>query len=153
MDLVKRHQVTHMINSTMHMTEIALINKPEWKECMKTIDTILCGGSKVPQITCENINGLVDDNTKKPGFVVAYGMTELSALLTNNYVLMGRGLKGADGKLMPNKEVKILDKEGKSLGINEHGEIQIKFRYKWLGYMNNKEAFEKVFQDRSGKRT
>ncbi|KAI8117476.1 Luciferin 4-monooxygenase [Lucilia cuprina] len=147
MDVVKRHQVTHMINSTVNMTEIALLNKPEWKEYMKSVDTIICGGSKVPQVTYETINALVDDNTKKPGFVVAYGMTELSALLTNNYVLLGRGLKGSDGKLLPNKVVRILDKDGRALGINEHGEIHIKFQYNWLGYMNNQAAFEKVFKD------
>lgn len=137
-----------MINSTMHMTEIALKPKPEWKECMKSIDTIICGGSKVPQVTYENINALMADNPNRPGFVVAYGMTELSALLANNYVLMGRGKKGSDGKLLPNKEVKILDSDGKALGINEHGEIHIKFRYNWKGYYNNEEAFKKVFKDK-----
>ncbi|XP_037818419.1 2-succinylbenzoate--CoA ligase-like [Lucilia sericata] len=137
MDLVKRHQVTHVIISTVNMTEIALLNKPEWKDCMKSIDTMLCGGSKVPKVTYETINALLDDNTKKPGFVVAYGMTELAALLTNNYVSLGRGLNGSDGKLLPNKVVRILDKDGNALGINEHGEIHIKFRYNWLGYMNN----------------
>lgn len=121
--------------------------KEEWKQYLKSIDTILCGGEKVAKITYENMNALMADNTNRPGFVVTYGMTELGGMLTHNYYVPGLGFEDSDGKLTPNKIVQIRDKDGNPLGINEHGEIYIKFRYKWKGYHSNKEAFKKVFKD------
>lgn len=141
LELVERHKITHMGTGSGQMTQLSMYKDIEKiQKCLASIDTLLVGGSKVPTIVREKMIDIMNINCKRTGFCVAYGMSELSGILSFN---CERKLT-SEGKLAPNKQVRIINKNGDFLGPNEHGEIIISTPYPWFGYYRNVEATKKA---------
>mmetsp|Transcript_3533 Transcript_3533/g.7631 ORF Transcript_3533/g.7631 Transcript_3533/m.7631 type:complete len:197 (-) Transcript_3533:82-672(-) len=70
-------------------------------------------------------------------------MTELSGA---SHITPAGGRKvAACGMLVPNTSAKLIDVDGKSVGVYEHGELLIKGPQVMMGYLNNPEANEGIF--------
>ncbi|KAM7341861.1 uncharacterized protein ACRADG_009494 [Cochliomyia hominivorax] len=148
MYLVEKYKITHMISNSSQMAELSMYEDvPKIQRCLASIDTLVVGGSKVPLVVQEKLIDILKVNDKRPGFGVAYGMSELSGMLSfNGGYPMDRKV-GTEGKLTSNKKVRIINKNGDFLGPNEHGEIIISTPYKWFGYHRNVEATKKASID------
>lgn len=70
--------------------------------------------------------------------IQGYGMTELSPV--SHASIPGQGRAGASGVTVSNTECRIVDLEGKDLGIDEDGELWIRGPQVMKGYLNNEEA-------------
>ncbi|XP_061386668.1 luciferin 4-monooxygenase-like [Musca vetustissima] len=148
LQLVDQYKITHVLSNNQYMAELSLYEDvPKIQKCLASIDTILVGGAKVLLSLQEKMNDILSINPKRPGFAVAYGMSELSGMLTINGGYVSDRLIGAEGKMLANKKARILDKQGQPLGPNEHGEICIYSPYTWFGYHNNEEATRKAMRD------
>ncbi|XP_061386669.1 uncharacterized protein LOC133321600 [Musca vetustissima] len=148
LDLVRRYRISHFLGGGNFMAELIMhTNEREIQKSLESIDTLLIGGAKVLQAVQEKMNSILACNAHRPGFCVAYGMSELSGMLSINggYVMQRR--EGSEGKLVANKHVRIIDKKGMNLGPNEHGEICILTPYTWFGYVDNPEATRKALPD------
>ncbi|XP_013097606.2 uncharacterized protein LOC106080688 [Stomoxys calcitrans] len=147
LDLVRRYKITHMIAASANMSELSLYEDvSRIQQCLESVDTLLVGGSKVQLAVQEKMNEILSSNTRTQGFTVSYGMTELAGMLTSNGGFPSKRLIGSEGKLVANKKVQIIDKQGHPLGPNEHGEICIAMPYRWAGYFNNEQATRKAVQ-------
>ncbi len=71
--------------------------------------------------------------------VEAYGLTETSPSATANPIDL-KEYNGSIGLPMPSTEVKIIDDDGRELGIGERGELCIKGPQVMRGYWNRPEA-------------
>ncbi|XP_073848619.1 uncharacterized protein [Musca autumnalis] len=149
LDLVRRYRITHFLGGGNFMAELIMYcDEKEIAKSLESIDTLLIGGAKVLQAVQEKKNSILACNTQRPGFCVAYGMSELSGMLsTNGGSSAIQSLDGSEGKLVANKQVRIIDKQGGNLGPNEHGEICILTPYTWPGYYNNPEATNKALRN------
>ncbi|XP_019551278.3 uncharacterized protein LOC109421247 [Aedes albopictus] len=64
-----------------------------------------------------------------------YGCSEIGVVTS----CMQPFVPGSVGTLGKNIVVKIVDEDGRSLGPNEKGEVLLKFKFQFLGYLNNEE--------------
>jgi acyl-CoA synthetase (AMP-forming)/AMP-acid ligase II len=67
-----------------------------------------------------------------------YGMTELSPI--SHFSNEAHAVPGSVGVTVPNTQCKIVDPEGRALGVDAEGELCIKGPQVMLGYLNNPEA-------------
>jgi len=73
--------------------------------------------------------------------VQGYGMTEASPVTHLSSLEPGQARPGSIGKVVPNTEVKITDiATGKTLGLNEDGELLIRGPQIMKGYLNRPDA-------------
>ncbi|CAD5221091.1 unnamed protein product [Bursaphelenchus okinawaensis] len=73
-----------------------------------------------------------------------YGMTELTCAATSP--CPGDYNSKASGKILPNMQFKIADPDtGRSLGVNEEGELCIHSPAQLIGYLNRPKATEEIF--------
>lgn len=78
----------------------------------------------------------------------AYGLTECTmAAISNPSPRDAERKLGGIGIPLPDTDIKIIDENGKELGINEEGEISIKGPQIMLGYWKRKEATAKTIKD------
>ncbi|XP_005183356.1 2-succinylbenzoate--CoA ligase-like [Musca domestica] len=146
--LIESHQITHFFASGSYMAELCMYaDTKRIQSSLRSIDTLLVAGSKIPLAVQEKMNGILGCNKRRPGFNVVYGMTELSGILSSNLHYVADSLEGTEGKLLPNNKVKIINKQGQRLGPTEHGEICIWTPYTWKGYFKNPEATGKALKN------
>ncbi|XP_065368180.1 uncharacterized protein LOC135960740 [Calliphora vicina] len=143
--LVEHYKITHTLCSGSQMAELVLnAEASAIRKSLKSIDTLMCGGSKIPEIVQNKMIDILSDNTKRPGFAVGYGMSELCGCLSLNGGHPFEFRKLTEGKLAANDKVRIVDKQGIALGPNEKGELLVSSPYKFIGYYNNPEATAKA---------
>ncbi|XP_037810846.1 luciferin 4-monooxygenase-like [Lucilia sericata] len=148
LQLIERHRITNMLTNGNHMVELIMYDDvSKIQKCLASLDTLTLGGAKVLLTVQESLADILKVNDKRPGFGVAYGMSELSGILSFNSDFPYERKLGTEGKLTANKKVRIINKKGEFLGPNEHGEIIIKTPYKWFGYYRNEEASKKAYID------
>lgn len=143
--LVEHYKITHMMTTASQLGEV-ILNAKEYRirNCLKSIDTLMCGGAKVPEIIQNKMSEILADNAKRPGLCIAYGMSEICGWLTLNGGYPYEHGHLTEGKLAPNEKVRIVDKEGKVLGPNKEGEIQVSSPYRFIGYYKKPEDTKKA---------
>lgn len=146
--LVEHYKITHILCTGTQMAELILnIEDQTIRKSLKSIDTLMCGGSKVPEIVQDKLVEILSDNRQRPGFSVIYGMSELCGMLSLNSGPPYHFSRLTEGKLAPNEKVRIVDKQGNYLGPNEHGELLVNSPYKFVGYYKNPEATAKALNN------
>ncbi len=76
-----------------------------------------------------------------------YGLTETCAIVSVNPLVAELGKLGSIGLPFPSTDVRIVDKEGNQLGINEPGEIIAKGPQVMKGYYQRPEETAKTIKD------
>lgn len=106
-----------------------------------TVQTFLSGGAPCPITIYQHFA------EKGLPFKEGYGLTEAGP---NNFFIKPSNAKkkqGSVGKPMLLNEVKIINKEGKGVGVNEVGELLIRGKHLFVCYWNNKAETEHVLRD------
>ena len=86
--------------------------------------------------------------------VVSYGSTEAAAISINGPIKTGDTFTSGDvGRPIPGCEVKIVDGDGNIVPRNEDGEVLVRSRMTFQGYLKNVEATKSVFTNDSWLRT
>ncbi|KAM7342993.1 uncharacterized protein ACRADG_010170 [Cochliomyia hominivorax] len=146
--LVEHYKITHLMTGGSQMVELILnVEESKIRKSLKLVNTLLCGGAKVPEIVQNKMVSILSDNNNRPGFCVAYGMSELSGWLALSGGPPYERRPLTEGKLAPNDKVRIIDNQGRFLGPNEKGEILVSSPYRFIGYYKNPEATAKALSD------
>lgn len=120
----------------------ALLNNKEFKDLdFSSLKLTLGGGMAVQKAVAQEWKS----TTGKP-LIEAYGLTETSPAACINPMSLAE-FNGKIGIPIPSTDVKIIDDEGKEVGINEPGELAIKGPQVMKGYWNRPEETEKVFTE------
>ncbi|XP_058976614.1 uncharacterized protein LOC131801702 [Musca domestica] len=141
LDVIKRYKVTHCFATSAQIADWVMnINEDVICTALRSIDTLMTGGSAVPQPIQDKIIDILSDNTKRPGFVMIYGSSEIFLGCSINGGYPYESKAKTVGKLWLNREVCIVDENGKRLGPNETGEIYVHTPNIWMGYYENPKA-------------
>ncbi|KAL9602222.1 MAG: hypothetical protein Q9219_001946 [cf. Caloplaca sp. 3 TL-2023] len=96
----------------------------------------------------EEIIQLLQKKFPQTEFKQGYGMTESCACVTAHPPeLYGYEHAHAVGTLIPCTEAKIIDLEGKELGVNQSGEVLARGPQVVMGYLNNAKATAETFDN------
>ncbi|XP_058981381.1 uncharacterized protein LOC131803748 [Musca domestica] len=145
LELVERYKVTHIFATGAQMADLVLnTDKEKARSALKSIDTLMAGGAKVPQAIQEQMFEILGDNTKRPGFTIGYGLSEIMGGVSLNGGYPFEFKPDSEGKLWINREACIVGENGQRLGPNETGEVYVHSPYTWLGYYKNPEATDQA---------
>ena len=130
---IQNHRITHI--TTAPPVLVMLSKRPETPHYdISSLKDIVCGGAPLSKELQNDISRRFNISVRQ-----TWGGTELvcSATMTPG------GMKddnGSAGALLPNIECKLLDDEGKEVGIGERGEAYMKGPNVCLGYWKNEVA-------------
>ncbi|KAL8666163.1 MAG: hypothetical protein Q9202_001670 [Teloschistes flavicans] len=94
----------------------------------------------------EEIIQLLQTKFPQTSFKQGYGMTESTACITSHPAgLYDYKYAHFVGQLIPGTEAKIVDLDGKELGVNERGEVLARGPQVVMGYLNNAKATAETF--------
>lgn len=119
-----------------------LLEKPRFNQCdFSSIRFFVSGGAacSIPMIEEYQKKGLM--------FKQGFGLTEVGP---NCFLLDEKDAikkSGSIGKPMPHSKVRVINKEGKDVGVNEPGELLLSGPHVCVGYYKNSKAFEETFKN------
>ena len=112
-----------------------LVKSPAFQSAdLSHVKTLFTSGGITSPATMEKLT----KHLPNAAICVVYAMTE-----GGNAVSIAVNGK-SHGKLFYNVTVKILDDEGNKQGLNEAGEIWVKFLFPVIGYFNNPKSNENI---------
>ncbi|ORX96787.1 acetyl-CoA synthetase-like protein [Basidiobolus meristosporus CBS 931.73] len=114
---------------------LALAKHPIVKKFdVSSLRTFTSGAAPLDKNLSMALSAAINNAEIRQGF----GMTETAPVATLN---IPPNIKhGSIGMLVPNQEAKIVDPNGKELGINEEGELWVRGPNIMMGYLHNPEA-------------
>lgn len=119
-----------------------LLEKPRFNQFdFSSIRFFVSGGAacSIPMIEEYQKKGLM--------FKQGFGLTEVGP---NCFLLDEKDAikkSGSIGKPMPHSKVRVINKEGKDVGVNEPGELLLSGPHVCVGYYKNSKAFEETFKN------
>lgn len=133
LQLIEKYQISHLFASAQQIT-LALSHESINERNLSSVKSIALSGQKVSLDQFTNMKKYFQNATPYNMF----GISELGGAVS---VSRGDQLKlNASGKLVNGTQVKIVNEDGKRLGINERGRIFVKSAYHFLGYYGKTQA-------------
>lgn len=137
---IQQHRITHI--QTAPPILVMLAKRPETLQYdLGSLKNILCGAAPLSK-------ELQNEVSARCGLKVVqtWGMTELTCSML--HVPGGRDDRsGSVGFIDPNSSLKLIDDEGKEVGIGERGEVHAKGPNVCMGYWRNEKATKEAFDD------
>uniref|UniRef100_A0A1L8DZ97 Putative acyl-coa synthetase n=1 Tax=Nyssomyia neivai TaxID=330878 RepID=A0A1L8DZ97_9DIPT len=138
--IIKNYKVTMLLTPPSQATQ--LINCPALKEdSLASLKSYTCIGGLITIELCNRIQSYLPNGT----FMNTYGMSEAGTIST----LCMPSAKVSVGFLSTGVTAMIINEDGQQLGFGEIGEICVKTKSLFMGYYNNPEATEVMF-DKNG---
>ncbi|XP_055684186.1 luciferin 4-monooxygenase-like [Lutzomyia longipalpis] len=137
-EIITKHRPNMMFVVSMYVSGI--LNHPLLDETtMDSIKFIACTGSTLAEPLWKKIKKYL----RNGDIYCGYGMTEIGWVSREP----GGTTQPSVGNLLAGVEMKILDKNGKNLGIGQQGELHIKWENRFLGYYNNPQATAAILDE------
>ncbi|KAL5315816.1 hypothetical protein ACEPPN_016688 [Leptodophora sp. 'Broadleaf-Isolate-01'] len=146
---IERYQITEV--QVVPPIIIRLVNDPMVKDYdLSCIKRFASGAAPIS----EEVLQLLEKRFPGRGFKQGYGMTESTGCITT-HPLDKHAFKYArtGGTLVANTVVKVVDNNGKLVGVGEQGEILAKGPQIFPGYLNNQTATSSAFDSEGFLRT
>lgn len=135
--LIEKYKVSVILNAS-YQINLTLKNERFCKTDLSSLKFVIVGGSKVPLYLKTQANCLIPHCK----VLVAYGTSETASISVD---WPASSVKDTIGKLANGIRVKITDDNGNRCDANVEGEICVKTNYRFLGYLNNQEATDALF--------
>ena len=136
---LKKHPLS--IGSGVNTLFKALLNHPKFKDLNFSSWKIFVAGGMA-------LNSSVQkqwESTTKSLLVEGYGLTEASPVVCCNR--LDKSISGYAGFPCPSTEVRVTDENGKELGIDEEGELEVRGPQVMKGYFKQEEETKNVFTE------
>lgn len=129
MKIIEKHRITTLWSGLFQLVA-CVKNDTISKMDLSSVIELFCYGAKVPpHIAAEIKRYFPNAHT-----TAAYGMTEIGVVCESSFKLQEND--GA-GRLLADCMAKIVDENGMGCNAMVHGEVCIKKRYKFLGYLDH----------------
>lgn len=139
LQLIENYKVTFAWNAPHQAISITKHDRFNQSDLSSIKFNVITGGKTPFHIQNEINSKLLNGKAHN-----CYGISETAGVVSCNM-----GGKDSVGNVMSCHNIKIIDENGKRLGIGEDGEICIKSNYKFLGYYGNKNASDEAL-DKEG---
>lgn len=127
LQLIEKYKISHLFTSSQHISDVLnheLIDKVD----LSSVKSIALSGQKMSLDQYANMKQYFKNAVP----YILFGISELGGAIS---VARGDQLKlSVAGKLVNGTQVKIVDENGKRVGIRERGHICVKSAYHFLGY-------------------
>ncbi|CAO1417058.1 unnamed protein product [Diamesa serratosioi] len=131
MGLIETFGITSVISSPNNVA--LMIQSPNWEVAnLSSIKSYLVGGSFTSETIRHELQKKLNGTV-----IVGYGMTEVCGIIT--IAQLSDKQSTTVGKLSNNVELKIINDDGVSVRENVNGEICIRTKNNFLGYVGNEE--------------
>lgn len=134
MKIIEKHRITTLWSGLFQLVA-CVKNDAISKIDLSSVSELYCYGAKVPSHIAAEFNRYF----RNAHTTAAYGMTEIGVVCESSFKLQEND--GA-GRLLADCLAKIVDENGMSCGPMVNGEVCIKKRYKFLGYLEHLELSE-----------
>lgn len=134
MKIIEEHRITTLWSGLFQLVA-CVKNDAISKMDLSSVNALFCYGAKVPSHIATEINRYFPNAHT----TAAYGMTEIGVVCESSFKLQANG---AAGPLLADCMAKIVDENGSKCGPLVNGEVCIKKRYKFLGYLDHPELSE-----------
>ncbi|KAF2685133.1 acetyl-CoA synthetase-like protein [Lentithecium fluviatile CBS 122367] len=143
---IQNHRVTHI--QTAPPVLVMLAKRPETKDYdLSSLQNVLCGAAPLSKELQNEVSAKCDLKV-----VQTWGMTEVTC--SSLHVPGGRDDRsGSVGYIDPNATMKLIDDEGREIGVGERGEIHVKGPNVCMGYWRNEKATQETFDEEGFLRT
>lgn len=131
MKIIEKHRITTLWSGLFQLVA-CVKNDSISKRDLSSVNALFCYGAKVPSHIAAEINRYFPNAQA----TAAYGMTEIGVVCESSFKLQE---SGAAGPLLADCMAKIIDGNGLNCGPLTNGEVCIKKRYKFLGYLDHPE--------------
>jgi len=137
---IQKHSITHI--QTAPPVLVMLAKRPETEKYdLSSLKNILCGAAPLSKELQNEVSAKFDLKV-----VQTWGMTEVTCSCL--HVPGGRDDRsGSVGHIDPNASIKLIDDEGKEVGVGERGEIHVKGPNVCMGYWRNEKAIKETFDE------
>ncbi|PVH94089.1 4-coumarate-CoA ligase 2 [Periconia macrospinosa] len=137
---IQNHRITHI--QTAPPVIVMLAKRPETEKYdLSSLQNVLCGAAPLSK-------ELQNEVSAKCGLKVVqtWGMTEVTC--SSLHVPGGRDDRsGSVGYIDPNATMKLIDDNGKEVGVGDRGEIHVKGPNVCMGYWRNEKATKETFDE------
>lgn len=135
-NLIKKNEIKNMVITPSRMK--LLLEVPEFKDKLKTINKVLLGG----EVVTEELYNRISKNLKADIYN-GYGPTETTACSSIKHLTNSNNIN--IGKPISNTQIYIVNKDNHLCPIGVPGELCIGGEGVGIGYLNNKELTTKQF--------
>lgn len=137
LQLIGRYRVTFAWNAPHHVVLMLKSDHLQRTDLSSLKFQLIIGGKTPYQVQTEFGAKLPNGRVH-----ICYGLSEAAGIVTVN-----TNGKDVVGQVLSCYQVKIVDDDGKRLGIKEDGDICVKCHYKFLGYFGNQKATVELFDE------
>lgn len=131
--IIEEHKVTFFVSASHYLVLSSRCEK-FFQTNLSSIRKFLCAGSKLSTAVACNVLQYL----KNGEICSCYGMSEIAGVISIGTVKQVSD--ESSGNITPGLQVKVVDDNGDRLGVNEMGEICVKYKYEFIGYYKNEEA-------------
>ncbi|XP_025091257.1 4-coumarate--CoA ligase 1-like isoform X4 [Pomacea canaliculata] len=137
---ISRYKVTRL--TLVPPIIVAMVSHPDLSQYdLSSVTRVMTGAAPLGRETIEQFS----KKLRLPGLIQAYGMTEFMGSFMSKE---NEAPHGAVGRLLANTQCKIVDPEtGRSLGVNQRGELYLHGPQMTRGYLKNPEATRQLIDD------
>ena len=140
--ILTENQITHI--SLVPIMLQRLIERPKFRILKKDLRCILLGGASAPQ------DLLTKSIAVELPICTTYGMTETASQITVTVPLESPDKLRTSGRCLPYREVGILDENGNALPAGEEGEIAVRGKVVFMGYLSHETEYDENSWFRTG---
>ncbi|XP_037944665.1 luciferin 4-monooxygenase-like [Teleopsis dalmanni] len=128
-NLIEKYKISMMVTTPSQLAQIVK-SYSDGDRNIKSLKLLMCGGGIVPVPIIEQTLKILN---KQQILTILYGASEWGITSTNKNFNKPKSA----GKLLPGYSVKVVNEDGKELGIGEVGEFLIQNSTDWHGYLHN----------------
>uniref|UniRef100_A0A182IUG1 AMP-dependent synthetase/ligase domain-containing protein n=1 Tax=Anopheles atroparvus TaxID=41427 RepID=A0A182IUG1_ANOAO len=139
LELIEKYRIETLFTPPSAIT--ALLTHPRLPEAdLSSVRSWQLGGSMVPEELLRQMKPYLPNAHMRS----IYGSSEIGFITR---VAVPVTVPTSVGSLGTNVECRLVDESGKIVGPGEHGEVLVRHRYMFLGYLNNPEATKNALTD------
>jgi long-chain acyl-CoA synthetase len=143
-DDIYRLGINYAVAAPSHYAMFQKCNLPDG--ALKKFHVPMTGGESVSRELAETVNKVFKKLGCPSPLIVGYGMSEMGP--TNIFTVGEKGLGNKPGKPVPSVKARIIDDNGKELGANQRGGLEIFAPYvRMKGYYQNPKLTQEFFTE------
>ncbi|XP_041774884.1 4-coumarate--CoA ligase 1-like [Anopheles merus] len=131
LDLIEKYRIENLFTPPSYVSTL-LAHPRTARADLSSVRQWQLGGSRVPTEMTQRLQKLLPQGHTRS----IYGSSEIGFITRNDVTVQ----PGSVGPLTTNVQCRVMDEDGQRVGVGVAGELVLRHRYMFLGYLHNPEA-------------